>query len=192
MELSTRISPNYTVADWDKLNLDNEEDWQKGIKILEDRIRRRFLTPICMIEHYEFAGFAVMALDCLLIETLQQFCEGVSKTPDRKSKEYFVRFLTKTSFGEWFTKEMAETFYEQIRNGILHQAETKGSSLIRIDTPELVTYTEDGKGLFINRRLFHQQLVKEFESYLNKLRDPSEQELRTKFKKKMDYICRLS
>jgi len=144
-----------------------------------------------MIECYEHAGFAVMALDCLLIETLQQFREGKAETSGNKSKDYFVRFLTDTAFGDFFTKEMAIKFYQQIRCGILHQAETKENSrlLIREHTP-LVAQTPDGRGLIINRRLFHSQLVRVFDEYISSLRDPSHAELRSNLRKKMDHICR--
>lgn len=185
------ISPKYSVDHWQKLTFSTEDEWQKAIDIFEDRIRGRFLEPISCIEGYAYAGFAVLALDCLLIENLQQFREGQTQTPDRKSQEYFVRFFTETSFSSYFTKEMAEMFYDQIRCGILHQAEVKENSRIRMDTP-LIKYTDDGKGLLINRKLFHQQLVREFEAYIARLREGSNQELRVKFKRKMDYICRKS
>lgn len=142
------------------------------------------------MERNTYAGFAVLALDCLLIETLQQFREGVSETPFNEVKNFFTRFLTETSFGRYFDQEMATMFYRQIRNGILHQAEIKGSSriLIREGTP-LVTYAEDRRGLIINRKLFHQQLVRVFETYVVELREGSARELREKFRRKMDYIC---
>jgi len=188
-----RISPRYTDDDWRKLSSSTEDEWQKAIDIFEDRVRGRFLEPIFRIEKYNYAGFAVLALDCLLIETLQQFREGVPRTPSRQSETFFVRFLTETSFGSYFTKEMAEKFYTQIRCGILHQAETKKSSrvVLKEDVP-LVKYIDDRKGLVINRKLFHQQLVREFEDYVARLREPSNQELRRSFRKKMNYICRVS
>lgn len=188
-----RISPKYSVDDWKTLTFSTEKEWQEAVSIFEDRIRGRFLDIIAHIEGLEYAGFAVLALDCLLIETLQQFREGRKRTPSRKSKEYFARFLTETSFRNFFTGEMAEMFYEQIRCGILHQAEVEASSrvLIRQGVP-LVNATEDYKGLVINRRLFHQQLLKVFEEYVYSLRDASNDELRSKFRKKMNYICRVN
>lgn len=188
-----RISPHYTVSHWQALDFSREEDWQKGVNILEDRMRGRFLEPICRMERYTYAGFAVLALDCLLIETLQQFREGVAETPPGESPTFFVRFLTETSFGGYFSKETARMFYEQIRCGILHQAEVKGTSRILIteDVP-LVKYTDDSQGLVINRKRFHAQLQQEFEAYVARVRDPSNQELREKFKEKMNYICRAS
>lgn len=190
---SLKISPCYTVKDWKVLDLSTEEAWQKAIDIFENRIRGRFLEPISYIEGYTYAGFAVLALDCLLIEALQQFREGIGITPYRQSKTLFRRFLTETSFGSYFSKETAEMFYDQIRCGILHQAEVKKSSRVRIgEEVPLVSTTDDDKGLVINRKLFHKQLLSEFGEYLSNLRDPSNIGLRAKFRKKMDYICRVT
>jgi hypothetical protein len=187
-----RISPKYSVDDWKALTFSTEEDWQRAIDIFEDRIRGRFLKFINVIKDYKFSGFAVLALDCLLIETLQQFREGEPETPYKKENEYFVSFLTETSFSKFFDKNKAKKFYKQIRCGILHQAEVKKNSLVRKCKDEpLVRLTEDSKGLIVNRKLFHEQLVKVFEEYLCCLRDPSAKGQRDKLKKKMNYICRV-
>lgn len=190
-----RISARFTVDDWKTLTFLTEEEWQKAIDILEDRINSRFLGVIQSIERYEYSGFAVLALDCLLIETLQQFRDGVSETPRGMSEDYFVRFLTKTSFAKFFDRALAKMFYRQIRCGILHQAEIKGSSrvLIRRQVP-LVCLAEDRDGLVINRKRFHRQLVKEFKNYVLRLRknDPLDEKLRYNFKKKMDCICHIT
>jgi hypothetical protein len=191
-----RIAPrghgkHWTVDDWKELDFDKEAGWQKAIDIFEDRIRFRFLEPARSMDH-EGAGFAIMALDCLLIETLQQFFEGVPENRGQ-SGAYFRCFLTRTRFGDFFSVETADFFYQLIRCGILHQAEIGGSSrlLIRRGTP-LVKMAADGKGLIINRRLFHRELVDEFDDYVTRLREnnPPDLELRRRFKRKMDTICR--
>ena len=187
-----RISPNCTVDDWEALAFTVEEDWQKAVNILEDRLRGRFFDIVAEIKDHPFAGFAVLALDCLLIETLQQFRKGMAKTPPRKGCSYFVSFLTETSFGSYFNKITAGMFYDQIRCGILHQAEVKESSRVRKDSPTLVEFTADGRGLIVNRDLFHSELVKAFKQYLADLRDPQNGELRRNFRKKMDHICRVT
>jgi hypothetical protein len=186
-----RISPKYSAYDWKKIAFQNEEEWLLAIDIFQDRIKERFLDPIARIEACAYAGFAVLALDCLLIEMLQQFREGIYRTPSGQSKDYFVRFLTETSFGEYFDKRKAELFYRQIRSGILHQAEIRGSSkvLIEDDVP-LVDYTDDNKGLIVNRKAFHDQLLREFEIYVTALQDPASLELRERFKKKMTSVCK--
>ena len=189
-----RISPHFTCDDWEDIAFSKEDEWQKAIDIFEDRIDGRFIKIIDKIEGYEFSGFAVLALDSLLIETLQQFREGVPKTPNGKSQDYFVSFLTETSFCKFFDQNKAEIFYKQIRCGILHQAEIGGSSrvLIRQQVP-LIRLAKDRNGLIINRKLFHKQLVKEFENYVSQLRktNPPDEKLRSNFKEKMDYICRV-
>jgi len=189
-----QISPKFTDENWRVLDFSVEDGWQKAVNVFEDRISGRFLNVIRLIEDYKWSGFAVLALDCMLIETLQQFREGVPETPPQKSKCYFIRFLTETSFGNYFNDDLAKKFYFQIRCGILHQTETKCSSLIRIsnDIP-LVSLTKDKVGLVINRKKFHAQLVSEFNNYVGQLREnkPPNKLLRENFKRKMDFICRM-
>lgn len=183
-----RISPHHNVEDWKRLDLATEKGWQKGVDIFVDRIQGRFLKFIDLIKDEMFAGFAVLALDCLLIETLQQFREGVQDTPAREGKQYFVRFLTETAFNNFFDKDKAEKFYDQFRNGILHQAELKKDSRV-LKKGKLVE--AEGNGLIVNRDEFHDQLVKVFEEYVALLRSGSNTDLREKFRKKMNYICRV-
>jgi len=79
------------------------------------------------LEHIEVllkrktSGFVVLALDCALIETLQQSRLGEEETPMRKGQEHFVGFLTETSFKQYFDGAKAELFYKTIRCGLLHQ-----------------------------------------------------------------------
>lgn len=191
----SRKGGHWTNHDYQALDFSTEEGWQQAVDIFEDRIRGRFLLPIKTLQNEtrSYPGFAIMALDCLLIETLQQFYEGVDETPYKKSKSYFHDFLTKTSFSTFFDSSMADMFYHLIRCGILHKAEIKGSSRIwiRKDSP-LVMYAPDRKGLHINRDKFHQQLIEEFEEYVNQLRvnTAANAELRRNFKRKMDFICK--
>ncbi len=186
-----RISTKYEAKDWHELTFQSEDEWHRAIDIFLDRIRERFLNPIDMIETYEYAGFAVMALDCLLIEMLQQFRKGRYRTPSGQSKEFFVNFLTETSFGKFFDERKATLFYRQIRCGILHQAELRGSSKILIDSEvPLVQYAPDEKGLIVNRKLFHEQLAKELYSYVDLLRVASNAEARENFLTKMKSICK--
>lgn len=193
MDKTMRISPNYTVSHWKNIVFSREEDWQKAIEIFRDRIEGRYIKYIEQIEDDDNSGFVVMALDCLLIETLQQFYMGKHETPQGKSRDYFLTFLTRGGFAAFFTEDMAKRFYYDVRNGILHQAEIKGSSKIMVKRKlPLVKRSDDKKGIIINRRLFHIQLLKEFEEYISKLKKPEEIELRKNFRKKMNFICQIS
>ena len=74
-----RISPNFKSSKWNELDLRAKDslDWKVAVDIFEDRIEGRFLKQIEILANKsdrkirEFSGFAIMALDCLLIETLQ-------------------------------------------------------------------------------------------------------------------------
>jgi len=180
-----------------------EKDWNRAIRIFEDRLRGRYFNYIGVLLSFEYSvqdyhsGFAITALDCLIVETLQQFYDG--RDSSQGSEKSFERFLTSTSFGddERFGKDMsdgslADLFYDQIRCGILHQAEVKTDSRIVSTGAKLIT--REGKGVVVNRREFHAQLVSEFESYIKRLRKPKsekDQDLREKFRQKMDYICKV-
>jgi len=185
-----KISAKYTDEDYKKLKFDSESDWYKALEIFKDRINERFLRPISKIQGLPYAGFSIMALDCLLIETLQQFRKGVPRTEYNMGKEYFIEFLTKTSFKEYFSQDMAGKFYDQVRNGILHQAETKSNTLIKIGDYPIACPTEDSNGLIINRNKFHERLIEELNQYLDELSNNENSLLRKNFRKKMDYICR--
>lgn len=182
------ISPRYTASDWNALNLTTKSDWRKAVRILEDRLNARFFDAVEAIDEQDFSGFAVLALDCLLIETLQQFKEGVRETPRGKNGLYFERFLTSLPFSMHFDKTKAEKFYDHFRCGILHQAEIKVSSKVwRVG--QLVAPTSDGTGLIINRRKFHSVLRQAFASYLRTLRNRTDAKLCQNFVQKMTYIC---
>src|SRR5205085_7722165 len=129
----------------------NKSEWKKAIVIVHDRIEGRFLRMVENIEDKEFSGFAALAIDCLLIETLQQFKEGVEETPRRKVGRYFENFLRQTSFGQYFDDGAAEMFYTHFRCGILRKAEIKGSSKVW-KVGDLVQKTRERKGLIVNQR----------------------------------------
>src|SRR5260370_35798832 len=117
------ISPRYSVTDWRTLNLTTPSDWRTAVRILEDCINPRFFRVVKAIDRQDFSGFTVLALDCLLIETLQQFKDGVRETPRGESGAYFERLLTSAPFSAHFTQATAATFYDHFRCCILHEAE---------------------------------------------------------------------
>jgi hypothetical protein len=134
-------------------------------------------------------GFSVLAIDCLLVETLGAFIEGLDDT-NRKSQRVFRTFLrTRKQFAaEFTTDDVADKFYMQFRCGILHQAETGGSSKVWSVGPMLWI---NGDTITVNRNKFHDCLKEEFQVYLAELRDPKNSTPRNNFRKKMDFISRL-
>jgi len=81
-----------------------------------------------------------MSINCLLIETLNQFYYGVDDTDELKKdknikhinsiEDSFIDFLTSSKyFNLAFDKESSSLFYRHIRCGLLHQAKTKNHLL---------------------------------------------------------------
>jgi len=187
-----RLSRNYCVEDWAALKFQSEADWELAVSIFLDRVETRYLEHIRALLSRKTNGFVVLALDSALIETLEQFRRGVGKTPMRKGCEYFESFLTGTKFGEYFTSELAEIFYREIRCGLLHQTEAGGSSRVkRGEGLAVVTPTADGRGVIINTPKFHQVLEDEVQSYAEIVRSGLDVPSRQAFRRKMNYICRI-
>lgn len=201
---SFEIAPHVKNTDWQALHLTPESemnDWQKAVEMFRKRVDR-FIEPANALTRSTdtktivFSGFAIMALDCLLIETLQSFRTGRTnpvRATDRQSTQMIVDFLTqRTSFKTFFDDETkARLFCDHFRNGILHQGEVKSSGRIRIDTPKMIMPSEDNASYIVNRWIFHESLKTEVESYVNELIEGKDVELRKSFIKKMNEICRI-
>lgn len=98
---------------------------KKRIKIADfvfQRFEERYIIPIKVLHPDQKHGFSIMAISCLMIESLQSFKSGYENTKS-KSQETFVQFLSSEPLFEKF-KGFEKDFYINIRCGILHQSET--------------------------------------------------------------------
>jgi len=184
-----------------KIGYSKNKDWKKATDIFLDRINGRFLNPIEVLENnqdddiWEFSGFAIIGLDCLLIETLNQFYKGIDETTGEHWKAFWRIFKNSPYFKDEFDRsKKAHIFYSHFRCGILHQAQTKRKSKIRIDEPNMIIQINENdinEGLIVNRKLFHEALKNEINYYVKKLKNPKTRDdyiLREKFMKKMKII----
>jgi hypothetical protein len=201
-----RISPKYSLSDWKGLDLgqQNNPDWKVAIDIFQDRIEGRFLRQVDELlanknkDIRSFSGFVIIAIDCLLIETLEQFNRGVKRTgKDEDEKVFHDFFQRSTDLGSFFnTIDKTRVFYNQIRCGLLHQAQTKKGSVIhyRIGTPILawIDSTDISQGISLNRTKFHGEVRSIFNDYLKELRNGRNLNLMRKMKRKMDFIANQS
>lgn len=191
------ISPKYRISHWKEAHGNNDWDQMAGIFI--DRIEGRFLKPIRLIakdvDIGEFSGFAILALDCLIIETLNQFHFGRNTTVGKHNKTFWVFFNNSDFFKDHFSKDQALIFYSHFRCGILHQAQTKEKSVVRIGQNTMIetVQNDNSKGLIVDRLKFHGALENAISSYIEKLRNGDEQnsKLRCNFVKKMNFICEI-
>jgi len=192
------IAPGIHKNEWINLNLNYKNDvgWDCAVEIFYERIKSRYLEPIdlLIVEDKKRAlidrryGFSIIAIDCLLIETLQSFIEGLTDSKN-KSKELFINFLTTSdSFKEYFTKDQAIRFFYDFRCGILHQAEVMGSSLLW-SVGLLICKKSNGTS-YLNRTKFHEYLKNDIILYTENLKNPLNKELRKNFIIKMNYISR--
>jgi hypothetical protein len=172
------------------LQQDNRRDL---VAFIHDRYHERFFRPIQFLKGSkgETYGFAIMALYSLLIETLQCYREGWPSTNERELQrckklgeslrgDYRLddlpphyKGLGKHAFRVFFdlNRELfpgvdGEKFYGNIRNGLLHQAQTKGGWRIKIYEGKLW----DERRLVIDRNLFVCALEAAFNKYLEELR----------------------
>ena len=199
---SLQISPKYTVAFWRGLELDpdnpEQEEWLKAVDVLRDRIQGRFIKPaqtlidVDKANHQQTYGFAILALDCLVLETIQGFREGVT-SHTRQSGRLFREFLSGWKpFIDCLRDDMvatkkADEFFSQGRCALHHSGATEKMT-VGVSGP-MMRFDEDQ--ISVNRTLFHKELESEFDRYLETLADPLSVDLRKKFLLKMSTICGL-
>jgi hypothetical protein len=140
----------------------------------------------------EGRGFAIVALDCLLLESLYGYERG-KRTEARETGAAFADLLYKKSqFAGAFAQGRAAKFGAAVRNGLLHDGETRQGWLIwRGDYP-LVEDLGDGR-LALYRDAFHKAVKACFKEYFDKLRSPSDPvgvELRKTFKARVSQLCK--
>jgi len=223
---------NKRLINRDGTSSNDQEAWRCAIEVFERRIRERFLSGIEALETADsksdisvadeapadcstlpqingivVPGFAIMALCCLLAETLQSFrcktempqksegpclypngsCIRVSQTT---TADAFKEFLRRPAFGGAFADEqIASSFVNGVRNGILHEAETRNWVIWRSE-PENQIVAKEGKGYALNRGAFYRALKHDFADYLADLRNPKQLDLRARFRKKMNDIAK--
>jgi len=101
-----QVAPDFDSSEWPSLKLEYpmSKDWEKAISVFRTRIYSRFLDAADvlvsldekkLIKERRFC-FAILAIDCAVVETMGAFQEGLTDT-DRKSKETFAKFLLGSS-----------------------------------------------------------------------------------------------
>jgi len=200
-----------------QLDGDDHIVWEKAVGVFERRMKERFfLCTEALLERENGCrdseiirpGFSIMALCCLLVETLQSFYNGGRQAQAQATAQActypkgryikepstaraFKDFLSRSPYfnTEFRNSDIRGDFAINVRNALLHEAETRHGWLIqRTVPPNQILRSVDG-GYVLNRTNFFRALYKEFEDYLGRLRDPSQVTLRRNFLKKMDSIC---
>jgi cation transport regulator ChaC len=174
----------------------NTGAWREVIDAMRRRIQERFLIPIQELARFDEhdklpyrPGFAILALDCLLIDTIQSFREGRVSTGDVSPAHSFKTFLSAPRFSD-FTKNERGEFFQYVRNAILHNGETRKDWKIRIDTQRMLERDDATKTRTINRQHFHAAVEEEFRR-LCELLESGDAEARQQFLRRMDAMAGL-
>ena len=108
-----------------------------------------------------------MAICCLMIEALESFWRGWSDTRGRSGEAFrsFFRRCLEQNLELGVFSQQADDFYEGVRCGILHQAETTRGWRIRRKGPLFDQSTKT-----INATKFHDQLENALKRYCDELK----------------------
>lgn len=184
------ISLNYSASDFLNLNLDvssDERDWNSAIRMFEDRFNERYFDPIdLLINNPEKNGFAIMAINCLMVDAFYQFKHG-DNTVDKNTRKY-TSFLLKEFKHIIIDQDMALKFYKHIRCGILHSAQTKDGSMLSTECENAVEYFKGKACIKVNVVKFTAEMKNYFYDYTQRLKT-GDAKLRTNFITKMNYVC---
>ncbi len=132
---------------------------QKTIELIEHRFTNRYVKHLHLID----SGFLKMAISCLTIETLESFKQGRKDTNGKSRKMFNDFFETEKICFPGFAG-ISGDFYENVRCGILHQAETTNGWRIVKSGPLL---NETGK--VINAKKFVEALDNSIRNYVAQL-----------------------
>jgi len=204
--LATYIANGKTKEDWQKirkllLSGDVNHVWETAYSdFYLSRLQTRYLEPINLLQDhgkYQGEGFAIVTIQCSLVEFLESTIQGVSYRylgrgctlgpyEYSSSKYLFVSFLTtREPFKQHFDTPTAMTFYEDIRCGLLHEARTKGQWRIWGYSADAKLIDKTRKIIFRdNLQLAFQQFIECYRGDL--LREP---DLKSAFIRKFDSLC---
>lgn len=176
MQNQTKLSSSLTVAQYRVLEQANNREALGAF--IQERFNERYFQPIenSSARH----GFAMIAIGCLVIESLESFYQGKGDTKG-ESREIFNSFFKRdTSFKVFASDD--NWFYINIRCGILHQAETKGGWKLLRRGPLC-----DINQKTINATIFIKELRKVVVGYAKQIE--TDEDLWNCFKTKMNFVC---
>lgn len=185
-----RISPKYSTEDWRVLSINAPADWTRAADMVRDRLEGRFLRFADGWLSDPFSGFVVLAVDCLLAETIQQFRAGVTEGK-RKSQKYIKQFLSGPRFQPYFDEDARTHFYRDIRCGLLHQAEATGMWLVRRSQNVMLQRLTGNERYIIDVPRFHAAVRDSLQDYYRDIVDPAQEDLRARLWKKMDHLSQI-
>lgn len=180
VELATK----FTVGDY--LDAVDHKDRARIAEGIQRRFSERYLKAVSPPSPNRH-GFTMMAVACLMIEALESFRRGWRDTKGRGASElaFHSFFDAHESFAVF--RGHVRDFYEGVRCGILHQAETTLGWRIRRDGSLLKI---NGRIRTINADKFVAALTNELDHYRDQLKaSPWDDDLWKSLCTRMQRIC---
>jgi hypothetical protein len=187
----------YVQVDW--------ADFREVVRQFRARIHEWYLEPGNELQRSTWDyTFALMAIDCLLIDTMSQYHEGHVKSSQQQFKRFVASHLPALAASLPTPirqpsgpplHSFADVLYVGFRCGILHEAHVAlygglgglGGQLCDVDADVCTRYDDDGSvcpTVRMDPTAIFSELKRLFHEYMNDLLSPAHSQLRTKFKKK--------
>jgi hypothetical protein len=177
--MTVELSSSVSSDDWEVLKA--SQDKIQIVTMLRHRYEERYFEPFR--NNPSKHGFSMMAVSCLVIESLYSLMKGWKRT-NGSGAVVFESFFSSSIYLREFTGLGGE-FYKNIRCGILHQAETTNGWRIRRDCCQLL----DKENKIIHATKFLDALELEFNGFLEQLRQENFQSIHWQnVIRKIDYI----
>ena len=174
------LASNFSVAEYRRAVRDR--DAEALVRFVERRFLERYIRPVSGAGRH---GFSIIAICCLMIESLISFRRGWSASEEKGDKVFQAFFGTHEQFNGLAL--VADRFYGHVRNGLLHQAETTGGWRIRRDGEPL--FDPETKTIEADR--FRDAVEAALRKYCDELRGHNwDSNIWKNFRRKVDAICR--
>jgi hypothetical protein len=115
---ATELASGFAVADYNRAVCN--EDRHAIAEAIRRRFTERYILPVS--ESKAKHGFTIMAICCLMIESLESFREGWKSSDGRDKEAFRFFFAREAAFAAFIGYE--DYFHRNVRCGILHQGET--------------------------------------------------------------------
>lgn len=182
------LSNNYTRTDYWRLDLNNSsfQDWNTAIHFFRERIYGRYVHQIDMLNENPFEnGFASVSLCCLVIDCMYKFEHGTDGTSYNKVK---YKEMLREHMGDVFcSDEAAETFYNDIRCGILHSGETQNGSQLTVGNSYVIKMSSTNDQIRVDVVNFAERVKAYIREYCERLYS-NDRKTRKNFRRKMRYL----
>jgi hypothetical protein len=155
----TQLAADFTVAQYEWACAAKDRD--AIADALRRRFRERYIEPLTSDRPHKMHGFTIMAVCCLMVESLESFRQGWEDTKGKGKRAFDSFFKHHNQFAE--LRGQSGQFWKHVRCGILHQAETTGGWRItrKKDAPLLNTT----KPYTVNAARFLHRLQKVLDSF---------------------------